>query len=85
MTRFSLTTIGALLAFASTIASASPLSARAAKLSIAPAGGNKANWMTVGCAADLYPNGRLFNGGYLENKSGMTIGKVSLCRSISST
>lgn len=53
------------------IAQAAPpsLEKRAAQ-SYSPAGSQKANWATLGCANGLYPNARTLNAGYTGSTSG---------------
>jgi hypothetical protein len=54
-------------------AAPSSLEVRAAQ-SYLPAGPLKADWKTLGCANDLYPNARALNAGYSGSTSGsMTI------------
>lgn len=60
--------------FAAVHAAPSLLQTRATQ-SYAPAGPQKSNWATLGCANDLYPNSRALNAGYTGSSSGsMTIG-----------
>lgn len=56
----------------------------ASALTYQPAGSAKANWKTLGCANDLYPNARALNAAYSDNPTGQptTIGRcIQFCDS----
>jgi hypothetical protein len=73
-----------LLATTTCLSSAANIQRRAATQTYAPSGPQANNWKLLGCANDLYPNGRALNAGYSGTPNGgsMTISQcLSYCAS----